>query len=393
MTSSHRAIRSVVDHISHSPARTDAMFATTTPACVSLGAAPASTSRRTRAVVTPRASVEPSTTTTDRVTLGTSSLSVSATGVGAWAWGDRSGYWTDDWKGQRVQNLEAYKTLLRGGVDFIDTAEVYGFGKSEELLKDFSNETLNDASLSRALLATKFAPIPTRWTAEEVPKALKASLDRLGAKKISLYMQHWPAFGWGADRNNDVFLEGLCMCYEQGLCDAVGVSNFNADRVKTAAKKFKQRGVPFASNQVQYSLLYREPETETGILEACFEHGVTPVAYSPMAQGLLTGKYSTGTTVKGPRSGIFTEGRLRDTESVIRTLKEVGDVHGKTPAQVAVNYCMSKNTVPIPGAKNKSQAESVIGCLGFRLSDSEIIELEKVAKKAPKSPGAPFEKW
>jgi aryl-alcohol dehydrogenase-like predicted oxidoreductase len=330
------------------------------------------------------------------VTLGTSDLSVSATGVGAWAWGDRSGYWTDDWKGQRVENLEAYKTLLRSGVDFIDTAEVYGFGKSEELLAEFAKDVAGETDLAAPALATKFAPIPFRWSAEDVPRALEASLKRLGAKKTALYMQHWPAFGFGADGCNERFLEGLCLCYERGLCDAVGVSNFNADRVKAAARVFKARGVPFASNQIQYSLVYRAPELDTGVIEACREHGVTPVAYSPMAQGLLTGKYSASASaqsVKGPRGGIFTESRLSDVDGLIQTLREVGDVHGKTPAQVAVNWCMAKGTVPIPGAKNASQAASVAGCLGWRVSEAEMQALEKAAAMAPKSPGAPFEKW
>ena len=362
--------------------------------------------RRARRVAA-RASAEPSDVSTastastaspatDRVTLGTSDLSVSATGVGAWAWGDRSGYWTDDWKGQRVENLEAYKTLLRSGVDFIDTAEVYGFGKSEELLAEFASDAAAETDLVAPLLATKFAPIPFRWSAEDVPRALEASLKRLGAKKTALYMQHWPAFGFGADERNERFLEGLCLCYERGLCDAVGVSNFNADRVKAAARVFKARGVPFASNQIQYSLVYRAPELDTGVIEACREHGVTPVAYSPMAQGLLTGKYSASASaqsVKGPRGGIFTESRLSDVDGLIQTLREVGDVHGKTPAQVAVNWCMAKGTVPIPGAKNASQAASVAGCLGWRVSEAEMQALEKAAAMAPKSPGAPFEKW
>ena len=376
------------------------MFAVT--ASPTAAVARASPSERVRRVAV-RASAEPSTTSTaspaspasDRVRLGTSDLVVSATGVGAWAWGDRSGYWTDDWKGQRVENLEAYKTLLRSGVDFIDTAEVYGFGKSEELLAEFAKDVGTSTGTTPAL-ATKFAPIPFRWSAEDVPKALEASLKRLGAKKVALYMQHWPAFGFGADGCNERFLEGLCLCYERGLCDAVGVSNFSANRVKAAARKFEARGVPFASNQIQYSLVYRAPELDTGVIEACREHGVTPVAYSPMAQGLLTGKYSAAAaapSVKGPRGGIFTESRLSDVEGLIRTLREVGDVHGKTPAQVAVNYCMAKGTVPIPGAKNASQAASVAGCLGWRVSEAEMQALEKAAAMAPKSPGAPFEKW
>lgn len=376
------------------------MFAVT--ASPTAAVARASPSERVRRVAV-RASAEPSTTSTaspaspasDRVRLGTSDLVVSATGVGAWAWGDRSGYWTDDWKGQRRENLEAYETLLRSGVDFIDTAEVYGFGKSEELLAEFAKDVGTSTGTTPAL-ATKFAPIPFRWSAEDVPKALEASLKRLGAKKVALYMQHWPAFGFGADGCNERFLEGLCLCYERGLCDAVGVSNFSANRVKAAARKFEARGVPFASNQIQYSLVYRAPELDTGVIEACREHGVTPVAYSPMAQGLLTGKYSAAAaapSVKGPRGGIFTESRLSDVEGLIRTLREVGDVHGKTPAQVAVNYCMAKGTVPIPGAKNASQAASVAGCLGWRVSEAEMQALEKAAAMAPKSPGAPFEKW
>ena len=376
------------------------MFAVT--ASPTAAVARASPSERVRRVAV-RASAEPSTTSTaspaspasDRVRLGTSDLVVSATGVGAWAWGDRSGYWTDDWKGQRRENLEAYETLLRSGVDFIDTAEVYGFGKSEELLAEFAKDVGTSTGTTPAL-ATKFAPIPFRWSAEDVPKALEASLKRLGAKKVALYMQHWPAFGFGADGCNERFLEGLCLCYERGLCDAVGVSNFSANRVKAAARKFEARGVPFASNQIQYSLVYRAPELDTGVIEACREHGGTPVAYSPMAQGLLTGKYSAAAaapSVKGPRGGIFTESRLSDVEGLIRTLREVGDVHGKTPAQVAVNYCMAKGTVPIPGAKNASQAASVAGCLGWRVSEAEMQALEKAAAMAPKSPGAPFEKW
>jgi aryl-alcohol dehydrogenase-like predicted oxidoreductase len=380
------------------------MFSVTASPTAAVARAPPS--RRARRVAA-RASAEPSDVSTastastaspatDRVTLGTSDLSVSATGVGAWAWGDRSGYWTDDWKGQRVENLEAYKTLLRSGVDFIDTAEVYGFGKSEELLAEFAKDVAGETDLAAPALATKFAPIPFRWSAEDVPRALEASLKRLGAKKTALYMQHWPAFGFGADGCNERFLEGLCLCYERGLCDAVGVSNFNADRVKAAARVFKARGVPFASNQIQYSLVYRAPELDTGVIEACREHGVTPVAYSPMAQGLLTGKYSASASaqsVKGPRGGIFTESRLSDVDGLIQTLREVGDVHGKTPAQVAVNWCMAKGTVPIPGAKNASQAASVAGCLGWRVSEAEMQALEKAAAMAPKSPGAPFEKW
>ena len=337
---------------------------------------------------------------TDRVTLGTSDLSVAATGAGAWAWGDRSGYWGSDWEGDRAKNLDAYRALLAGGVDFIDTAEVYGFGKSEELIRDFMRETASDATLCPPLLATKFAPIPFRFRAEDVPNALRASMARMGVRKVALYMQHWPAFGLPGitEACNDAFLEGLCLCYEQGLCRAVGVSNFNAERIAKASKKFKERGVPFASNQIQYSLVYRTPELETGVIDACHECGVTPVAYSPMAQGLLTGKYSAklgeGVKAEGPRARILSEEKLKSADALVDLMAEIGANHGGvTPAQVAVNYCMTKRTVPIPGAKDTRQAEAVVGCLGWRLEEGEVAELESAAKIIVPSPGAPFEKW
>ena len=145
------------------------MFSVTASPTAAVARAPPS--RRARRVAA-RASAEPSDVSTastastaspatDRVTLGTSDLSVSATGVGAWAWGDRSGYWTDDWKGQRVENLEAYKTLLRSGVDFIDTAEVYGFGKSEELLAELRRTSSARRTWRRPRSPRSSRPFPT----------------------------------------------------------------------------------------------------------------------------------------------------------------------------------------------------------------------------------------
>ena len=174
---------------------------------------------------------------------------------------------------------------METGVDFIDTAEVYGYGKSEEFLGEFMKK-----SGTRPTIATKFPPLPWRVTKESVPIALKASLQRLQLDKVGLYMIHWPGFFWNAFFN-DAYIEGLGMCVDQGLTDAVGVSNFSKDRLRQAHEQLKKRGVGLASNQVQYSLLYRKPETN-GVMETCRELGVTLVAYSPIAQGLLTGVHS-----------------------------------------------------------------------------------------------------
>lgn len=171
---------------------------------------------------------------------------------------------------------------MDSGIDFIDTAEVYGFGKSEEYLGEFIKETQTNP-----IIATKYAPLPWRWTAESVPNALQNSLKRLQLSKLGLYMIHWPGFLINGFFN-DKYVEGLGLCIERDLAEAVGVSNFNESRIRKAHEQLEKRGIPLASNQVQYSLLYRKPETN-GVMEACKELGITLIAYTPMAQGLLTG--------------------------------------------------------------------------------------------------------
>jgi aryl-alcohol dehydrogenase-like predicted oxidoreductase len=213
-----------------------------------------------------------------------------------------------------------FDTLAASGLTFIDSAEVYGFGLSEE----FTGEFVRSAPGTSFQIASKFAPLPWRFTRGAVVDACRASLARLGMPKMSLYIQHWPGFatnGW----SNDAFIEGLADCVDAGLCDAVGVSNFKAERVRSAVKALGARGVVLSSNQVQYSLLYREPE-RNGVLEACREAGVTVVAYSPLAQGLLTGKYtgSGAAAPSGPRAAVFTPARLAGVESLLGVMREIG---------------------------------------------------------------------
>ena len=215
--------------------------------------------------------------------LGKSSLEVSEMGIGAWSWGDRSNYW-QGWDKEACR--EAYEASMRSGLTFLDTAEVYGFGLSEEFVREFMKSSKVE---TKPVIATKFAPLPWRQRPESVVEACKASLNRLGVDKVGLYMQHWPGFFLNAF-SNDAFLEGFVKCYEAGLTEAVGVSNFNSGRVAKASKYFESSGLCLASNQVQYSLLYREPE-KNGVFEACQENGVTLVAYSPLCQGLLSGEH------------------------------------------------------------------------------------------------------
>ncbi len=204
------------------------------------------------------------------------------------------------------------------------SAQVYGFGLSEA----FTGEFVRGAAAPAAFqVASKMAPLPWRLSSSSVVDACRASLKRLGMAKMDLYMQHWPGFLLNA-WCNDAYLQGLADCAEAGLCTAVGVSNFNAQRTRAAAAALGARGLPLASNQVQYSLLYREPE-RNGVLDACREAGTTLVAYSPLAQGLLTGKYSAGAPKpSGPRATVFTSSKTAAIEPLLGLMREIGTARG-----------------------------------------------------------------
>ncbi|CAN1813685.1 Uncharacterized oxidoreductase At1g06690, chloroplastic [Linum perenne] len=228
----------------------------------------------------------PSTVEDGKVKLGGSDLKVTKLGIGAWSWGDTS-YWNNfEWDDRKLKDARAaFNASVDSGITFIDTAEVYGsrlsFGaiSSETLLGRFISERKKSEPELDVAIATKFAALPWRFGRESVLCALKDSLSRLGVSSVELYQLHWPGV-WG----NEGYIDGLGDAVEQGLVKAVGVSNYSEKRLRAAYEKLKQRGIPLASNQVNYSLIYRKPE-ENGVKAACDELGVTLIAYSPIAQG------------------------------------------------------------------------------------------------------------
>ncbi|KDO44780.1 hypothetical protein CISIN_1g017732mg [Citrus sinensis] len=224
-------------------------------------------------------------TAEDKVKLGGSDLKVTKLGVGAWSWGDTS-YWNNfQWDDRKMKAAKAaFDTSLDNGITFFDTAEVYGsrasFGaiNSETLLGRFIKERKQRDPEVEVTVATKFAALPWRLGRQSVLAALKDSLFRLGLSSVELYQLHWAGI-WG----NEGFIDGLGDAVEQGLVKAVGVSNYSEKRLRNAYEKLKKRGIPLASNQVNYSLIYRKPE-ENGVKAACDELGITLIAYCPIAQ-------------------------------------------------------------------------------------------------------------
>jgi aryl-alcohol dehydrogenase-like predicted oxidoreductase len=306
------------------------------------------------------------------VALGASSLRVSPLGVGTWQWGDRA-IWRFGTDYTRADCEAAYASSRAAGVTFFDTAEIYGRGASEELL---GVQVRKD--LAPPVVATKFAPLPGRLTAASVARALDASLRRLGMSVVDLYQVHWPF----TLLNLDTVMLALADQVAAGRVRAVGVSNFSARQIERARTVLARRNIPLASNQVSYSLLHRDPE-RNGVLEACRQLDVRLIAYSPLSQGALTGKYHEGVRIRGVRAltGPFRPAALHASAPLIQRMREIGAAHGdKTPAQVALNWLMCRGALPIPGAKNAAQATANAGALGWELTDEEYARLSALSR-------------
>lgn len=298
-------------------------------------------------------------------------LEVAPLGVGAWAWGT-SRLWGYGKDYDRRDVGEAFRASMAEGVALVDTAEIYGNGASEQIIGELLREGGFD---NTPAIATKFAPYPHRIGARTLLGALDKSLARLGVVTVDLYQVHFPSPLLKLESLMDVLAEAV----KEGKIRHVGVSNYSAEQMKRAHDRLATHGVELASNQVEYSLLKRTPETN-GVLEACRDLDVTLIAYSPIAQGLLTGKYRPGDKPSGlvRRLGkSFGEKNLKRIEPVINILREIGEAHGKEPAQVALNWLVThKGVLPIPGAKNEHQARQNAGAIGWKMTDEEAATLE-----------------
>jgi aryl-alcohol dehydrogenase-like predicted oxidoreductase len=305
------------------------------------------------------------------ITLGKTEIQIPHLGVGAWAWGDRR-FWNYGQGYDEADIRGAFDASLAGGVNFIDTAEVYGSGASERFLGSF----LPGAS-SPVVVATKFFPFPWRLSKATLLRALRGSLERLNLERVDLYQVHWPYPPMAIE----TWAEALAQAVQQGLARAVGVSNYSADQMRRASVVLAKHSIVLASNQVDYSLLNRKVE-QNGVLKTCQELGVTLIAYSPLAQGVLTGKYSPERPLPGIRGWRYSRAVLEKAQPLLRMMGEIGEAHdGKSVAQVALNWTICKGTVPIPGAKNAKQAQDNLGALGWRLNEAEVVALDNASGK------------
>jgi aryl-alcohol dehydrogenase-like predicted oxidoreductase len=308
---------------------------------------------------------------TESMTLGQTEVRVSRLGLGAMVWGDMST--APRWNPARnaygptstaEEQRAALETSLAAGVNLVDTAAMYGKGASERRVGELTEGR-------DVVLATKF-PFGFFSRAGSLPATLDGSLARLRRTTIDLYQVHFPVRWMSIPALMDLMADAV----EAGKVRAVGVSNYNAEQMRAAHAQLVRRGLVLASNQVQYSLLRRNPETD-GVLDACRELGVTLIAYMPLASGALTGKYSAEARPAGwrSRSSIF---RNENLPRLVQLLREIGECHDRSPSQVALRWLIQQDGVlPIPGAKNASQATQNAGALTFTLEDSEVEALRR----------------
>ena len=303
-------------------------------------------------------------------------------GCGTWAWGNRLLWNYSESMDSQLQ--EVFNACVSNGVTLFDTGDSYGTGKlkgrSEILLGQFTRE-YQGINREKICLATKLAPYPWRLTAKSMYKAGLASEKRLG--RIDLVQMHWSTANYLPWQEWQL-LEGLGDLYEQGLVKGVGLSNYGSKRLKRVHQRFKERGIPITTLQVQYSLLSTYPVEELGVKETCDELGIKLIAYSPLALGILTGKYTENNLPSGIR-GWSCKQILPEARSLLQCLEAIAKSRNKTMAQVAINWCICKGTIPIPGAKTPEQAEQNIGAIGWYLDGGEVVELDKEAAKVKRT--------
>ncbi len=303
----------------------------------------------------------------ETIQLGQTGIRISELGLGTWSWGDRI-FWAYGQTHIEKDVEEAFLTNIEAGINFIDTAPIYGSGRSEEMLGSLLKKTPKDL-----IVATKYVPYPWKMSKNSLIHALKASLKRLGRAFIDLYMIHYPLPPIPIER----WMEMMAEAHKEGLVRAIGVSNFNEEKMLLAQKALNKHGLFLAANQIHYSLLRRRPEA-LGLLDRCRKEGITFIAYSPLGQGLLTGKYTPDRPLPKGFMRLGNRRIIREMQPLIKRMRQIGEAHGsKTPAQVAINWVMCKGAVPLVGAKNQLQASENLGALGWKLSEEEIALLDE----------------
>jgi len=317
-------------------------------------------------------------TTTNQLTrkqLGRSDLFITSIGFGSWAVG---GPWQHGWSTQNdSDSIAAIHRALELGINWIDTAAIYGLGHSEEVVA----KALAEWRGARPYVFTKCGMVWDKngkvdytLKAASIRRECENSLRRLNVETIDLYQIHWPADD--LTETEEGWTE-LARLKKEGKVRWIGVSNFNAEELRHA-----EAIAPITSLQPPYSLIRRDIEDE--VLPLCQNENIGVIAYSPMASGLLTGAMTRERAAKLPKDDWrannpeFQEPQLSKHLALVERLRKVGERHGRTPGQVAIAWTLRHPAVTgaIIGARNAKQVDEIMGAPDFRLSEKEIAEVE-----------------
>lgn len=309
--------------------------------------------------------------------LGTSGISLTPIGLGCWQFSGGEGLAGRYWPSLSEQVVAGIVTSsLDGGVNWFDTAEMYGDGNSEESLARALAAAGRKAG--EVVIATKWWPLLR--TSASIRASIDERLRRLAPFGIDLHQVHNPL----ALASTTAQMNAMADLVAEGKVRTVGVSNFSAARMRSAHRALAARGIPLVSNQMPYSLLNRRLET-SGVLDAARELGITIIAYSPLAQGLLTGKFHRDPELAaarpGPRRWLkgFRRRGLERSRPLVTALEAIARDHGATPAQVALNWLVHAHgecVVAIPGATRVEQAKENAGAVEFELGPAEMARLD-----------------
>lgn len=310
--------------------------------------------------------------------LGSSETRLSPIGLGTWQFSQGQGLVGRFWpRLAPALVMSIVEEALHHGIDWFDTAEIYGGGQSEESLATALDELGVDPS--RAAIATKWWPVLR--SANHLSQSAEERLRRLHGRPITLYQIHQPYSRSSIARQ----MEAMARLLDAGLIRHAGVSNFSARQMTEAHRILKSHGHELVSNQVRYHLLDRRIETN-GVMSAAQDLGMSIIAYSPLAQGLLTGKFHSGQArPQGMRrmDPHFRPAYLKKAEPLIRALTEMGEKYQVTPAQVALNWIVTHpgdHVFAIPGATRVSQAAQNAGAMAFEVSASDRQALDRLSR-------------
>ena len=312
--------------------------------------------------------------------LGKSDLQISPLGLGCWQFSKQAGLVGKYWAPLSDEDTcNIVKASIGGGINWFDTAEIYGRGKSEQGLADSLEK--NGQKKDETIIATKWWPIGRR--ASSIKRTIKRRLINLGGYPIALHQIHNPLGFSSVEKEMDAMADLI----EDGRIKYIGVSNFSADRMRRAFEALDRRGHKLVSNQVVYSILNRKIESN-GTMETARELNITIIAYSPLAQGLVSGKFHNDRELIKKRVGSrkymnkFKLDGLIKSQPIIDKLKTVAVEYNAAPSQVALNWIINfhgDSVVAIPGATKIRQAKENTGAMNFTLSQEHLDLLDKVS--------------